>query len=52
MKKILVTGGSGFIGTSLIRHLAKEYYKVVCFDFKKFKLKEFSDKSFTYYKGN
>ncbi len=32
MKKILVTGGAGFIGTSLINNLLKNKYKVNCLD--------------------
>ena len=31
MKKILVTGGAGFIGRNLISSLIKEY-KVICVD--------------------
>ena len=32
MKKILITGGSGFIGTSLINNLLINNYKVNCLD--------------------
>ncbi|MHC8970657.1 NAD-dependent epimerase/dehydratase family protein [Priestia aryabhattai] len=32
-KKVLITGGSGFIGTNLIEHLIKKGYKVLNIDF-------------------
>ncbi len=32
MKKILITGGAGFIGSNLIDHFLKEGHKVVCLD--------------------
>ena len=32
MKKILVTGGCGFIGSHLVEHLVEEGYNVICFD--------------------
>ena len=35
MKKILITGGSGFIGTSLLKKLLKNNYKINCLDLKK-----------------
>ena len=31
-KTVLVTGGAGFIGSHLCRHLLKKNYEVVCFD--------------------
>jgi UDP-glucose 4-epimerase len=32
MKKVLVTGGAGFIGSNLIRELLKKNYNVVSLD--------------------
>ena len=32
LKKILVTGGSGFIGSNLIKYLLKKIYKVIIVD--------------------
>ena len=32
MKKILVTGGAGFIGTNLIKRLLKDNHKVISLD--------------------
>ena len=32
MKKILVTGGAGFIGSNLCEHLLENGYEVICLD--------------------
>lgn len=32
MKRIFVTGGSGFIGAGVINELVKDKYKIICFD--------------------
>ena len=40
MKKILITGGSGFIGASLINNLLINNYKVNCLDLNKPKITE------------
>ena len=32
MKKILVTGGSGFIGSNIVKYLVSKNYKIVAFD--------------------
>ena len=32
VKKILVTGGSGFIGSNLVNHLLQKKYKVINLD--------------------
>jgi len=32
MKKILITGGSGFIGTNLIKYLIQKKYNIVNID--------------------
>jgi UDP-glucose 4-epimerase len=32
MKKVLVTGGAGFIGSNLIKELSKKKYNIVCLD--------------------
>ena len=32
MKKVLVTGGAGFIGSNLIKELSKKNYNIVCLD--------------------
>ena len=32
MKKVLVTGGVGFIGSNLIKHLVKNDYRVTSID--------------------
>lgn len=36
MKKILVTGGAGYVGSGLLRDLLKQGYRVVCVDCLKF----------------
>jgi nucleoside-diphosphate-sugar epimerase len=33
MKKIIVTGGSGFIGSELIKHLVKKYIENIIDNF-------------------
>lgn len=58
MKKILITGGSGFIGTNLINYLIKKEYKIFNID----KLSEVSSperfkvlknkKNYKFYKTN
>ena len=35
MKKIFITGGSGFIGSNLISYLSKKNYKIICLSTKK-----------------
>ena len=50
MKKILITGGSGFIGTSLINNLLINNYKVNCLDLNKPKIIE--NQSLKFFKGN
>ncbi|GAG17811.1 unnamed protein product, partial [marine sediment metagenome] len=32
MKKVLITGGAGFIGSHLCEKLLKEGYRVICMD--------------------
>ena len=49
MKKILITGGSGFIGRVLIDHLLLNNFNVHCYDLKKFKS---NSKNFKFFKGN
>ena len=48
MKKVLVTGGSGFIGSNLVKKLLEKKYEIVIFDngFRKGfgKVEEFNDK--------
>ena len=50
MKKILITGGSGFIGTSLINNLLINNYKVNCLDLNVPNIKK--NKQFNFYKGS
>ena len=40
MKKILITGGFGFIGTSLIEHFKKENLEIVILEHPKAKAKD------------
>lgn len=49
MKKIVVFGGSGFLGKYLCIELINAKYKVVNFDIKSFKL---SSKNYKFFKGN
>ena len=49
MKKILITGGSGFIGTSLLKILLKNNYKINCLDLKK---PNITDKKLNFFKGS
>jgi len=49
MKKILITGGSGFIGKTLINQLLLNNFKVHCYDLKNFKS---NSKNFKFFKGN
>ena len=49
-KNIFVTGGSGFIGSTLIKNLINSGYKVNCLDIKK---PDFpASKSFKFFKGS
>ena len=32
MKKIILVGGAGYIGTVLTKHLLEKEYKVICID--------------------
>ena len=50
MKKILVTGGSGFIGSNLIKKLLSYSYKVNCLDI--YENKSLQHKNFKFYKGD
>lgn len=50
MKKILITGGSGFIGTELISQLLREKFIIHCLDINKPKIKK--NKKLKFYKGN
>ncbi len=50
MKKILITGGSGFIGTSLINNLLIRNYIVNCLDLNKPNIRK--NKKFNFFKGN
>jgi nucleoside-diphosphate-sugar epimerase len=50
MKKVLVTGGSGFIGSYLIKKLLLNNYKVNCFDLEN--SISFKSNNFKFFKGN
>ena len=43
MKKIVITGGSGFIGKNLLENISSKNYKIFCFLKKKNKTKKYSD---------
>ena len=47
MSKILVTGGSGFIGTNLVDSLCSKNHEVLNFDIKEPKNKAYLKKDFT-----
>lgn len=49
MKKIFITGGSGFIGRALINHLLADGFLVHCYDLVKFRK---NSKNFKFFKGN
>ncbi len=43
-KKVLVTGGAGFLGINLVRYLLKKNYEVVSFDIASFDYEDVKDK--------
>ena len=52
MKKILVTGGNGFIGSNLIKRLVSEGYNVVSLDDLSTGLKEYEVEGCSYLYGD
>ena len=56
MKKILVTGGAGYIGSKLVTKLLELNYKVTVLDILKFSSKSlnhlFNHKNFNFVKGD
>lgn len=53
VKKVLITGGAGFVGTNLINHLLKKgESEIVVFDKLDFYPDESNAKKITYFKGN
>ena len=56
MKKILVTGGAGYIGSKLVTKLLKNNFKVTVIDSLKFSSKSlnhlFNNKNFTFIEGD
>ena len=44
MKKIIVTGGSGFIGSNLVNYLIKKKYFVINIDKQNYSSKVYDDK--------
>ena len=56
MKRVLVTGGAGYIGSKLVTKLLDKNYKVTVIDILKFSSKSlnhlFNNKNFTFIKGD
>ena len=57
MKKVVVTGGYGFIGSNLIKYLLKKKYFIINIDklsysANKYNLKEVKRKNYIFYKGD
>ena len=56
MKRVLVTGGAGYIGSKLVTKLLDKNYKVTVIDILKFSSKSlnhlFSNKNFNFIKGD
>ena len=50
MKKILVTGGAGFIGNSMIKNLLNSKFQVNCLDLKEPNIKK--NKNFNFFKAD